>query len=320
MTLTRILQVDNVNHLRRVYKSLGRAELQTGLEDDDLLLSELFKTDDLILGFYTEEGLQVAMERYGVHDLVRERGYEDVDVSAGPHANGYQLSVRGDGEKLVHVVVDRAALDLTNVTTPSPGFVAPEVLYIHWIQLQNPRAKFSKNRLPLPAQEHPGLGVGRMVFELLANVARRLGLQGLSAVPMEFHNAYFYDLGFEYADPSVQGRFEAMVRDGVEFYQSVYGFPKTTAVCATSWAFEFDLVTDEEGKPVPWFTEPMVSPVSSELRNYLGSNWFRQALEDEWEEATFIFPGEALFRKLDDAGIRPLDLEKFAKWDREKSI
>ena len=304
-----------MDDITRTFASLGTAELQLGADDDLLLLSDLFHTDDLILGFYTEEGLRYALRRYGMYDQLADIGFDDVKVDAAPHANGYQINVTSvDGERLVHVVFDRARLDLGRVVNQKHGIVSPEVLYVHWVLLQNPCAKFSERRPPLPAQAFPGLGFGRQVFELLANVARRLGLEGLSAIPMQFHNAYFYDIGFEYADPIYQGRFEAMVRDGVEFYRSYYGFSKEMAVCAASWAFQFEMVTDQEGDPVKWFTEPMVSPVSSNLHNYFRSEWFREIVAEASDTNRYRLPREALLMNLDRAGIRPIDAERFSEF------
>lgn len=302
-----------MDDLTATYNSLGRAELQLGFDDESLILADLFKTDDLILGFYTEEGMRLALERYGVNDAFAGIGYDDIQIDAGPHPNGYFIEITSTGERLIHVVMDRASLDLTRIVD-SDASMNPEVLYIHWVLLQNPHRKFSKERPPLPAQKFPGLGFGRMVFELLTNVARRLGLEGLVAIPMQFHNAYFYDIGFEYADPKIQGTFEAMIRDGIAFYQSYYGFPRVNAVCAATWAFQFELVQDERGDPVKWFTEPMVCPVSKSLHRYIGSEWFRLAVGQATESNRFTFPGEALFQKLDEAGIRPLDLDKFESW------
>jgi hypothetical protein len=88
-----------------------------------------------------------------------------------------------------------------------------EILFIHWLSLRNPLARFSDRRPQLPGQEVPGLGLAREAGTLLARIAIRLGLSGVAFRPSHFHLAYTARHDFEFVDPARQGRFEAMVRD-----------------------------------------------------------------------------------------------------------
>jgi hypothetical protein len=88
-----------------------------------------------------------------------------------------------------------------------------EVLYVHWLHMRNPIARFSEARPRLPGQEVPGLGLAREFGELLALIARRLELVGVAFRPAHFHTAFPARHNFRFVDPARQGRFEAMVRD-----------------------------------------------------------------------------------------------------------
>ena len=61
-----------------VFRTLSRVELQSGADLEALDLPNLFAgggTENRWLGFYTEEGLRLALERYGLWDDLAELGY-----------------------------------------------------------------------------------------------------------------------------------------------------------------------------------------------------------------------------------------------------
>jgi hypothetical protein len=94
-----------------------------------------------------------------------------------------------------------------------PAPVGADVLYVHWLTLRDPRSHFRHGRAALPGQEVPGLGLAREVTLMLERMARRLGLSAVAYRPAYFHTAWpTRDLG-RFADPTRQGRFEAMLRD-----------------------------------------------------------------------------------------------------------
>jgi hypothetical protein len=87
------------------------------------------------------------------------------------------------------------------------------LLFVNWLSLRHPRARFSPVRPQLPGQEVPGLGLSREVDELLALLAARVGLRGVAFRPMWFHLAVLSRRRYRFTDPLRQGRFEALQRD-----------------------------------------------------------------------------------------------------------
>jgi hypothetical protein len=85
------------------------------------------------------------------------------------------------------------------------------LLYVHWLALRNPHARFSPERPQLPGQEVPGLGLAREVAEMLVRMAARLGLQGLAFRPAAYHLAFRGRETMRFVDPARQGRFEALI-------------------------------------------------------------------------------------------------------------
>ena len=155
----------------------------------------------LLLEFYSAEGLEHALHRYGVLGELRRMGYGP--FRAELHREGVGQSARlvdaPSGQTLIEVVLERAEV------------AGARVLYVHWLTLRNPRARFSAERPALPGQDVPGLGLAREIEELLLRMAARLGLEGIAFRPSAYHLAFAGRATLRFVDPARQGRFEALV-------------------------------------------------------------------------------------------------------------
>ncbi len=191
----------------------------------------------LLLGYYTRAGIEHALYRYGVLDHLGRLGYEQFRVRFDPGHVGDRLRLfavsRGEAALLMEFVLERRRV------------AGREVLYVHWASLRNPRARFSPQRPQLPGQEVPGLGMAREIGELLAIMARRLGLAGVCFRPAWYHTAFGARHDFAFVDPARQGRFEAMVRD-------LAGLPLLDSTLAVA---EGRVLLD--GKPYAWEADEM---------------------------------------------------------------
>jgi acetoin utilization deacetylase AcuC-like enzyme len=159
----------------------------------------------LLLGFYTASGLEQGLHRLGLLDTMKRLGYRDLRVAIDSTGLGDRLRVLGHAGGEEHLLVE-AILERRRVR-------GVEILFIHWLSLRNPLARFSERRPQLPGQEVPGLGLAREAGTLLSRMAIRLGLAGVAFRPSHYHLAYTARHDFEFVDPARQGRFEAMVRD-----------------------------------------------------------------------------------------------------------
>ena len=160
----------------------------------------------LLLHYYTASGLEHSLYRYGVLGFLERIGYGPFHARidrADP--GGDRVRVFGDAQGSEHLLIE-FILQRRRVA-------GSEVLYVHWLAMRNPLARFSDARPRLPGQEVPGLGLAREMGELLALMARRLGLAGVAYKPAHFHTAFAARHNFAFADPARQGRFEALVRD-----------------------------------------------------------------------------------------------------------
>lgn len=159
------------------------------------------RSSQLLLGFYSAEGLEHALERYGILGELRRLGY-------GPFRVEVKHEGVGESARLLDLPSREPLIELVVAKTRILG---AEMLYVHWLSLRHPRARFSEERPQLPGQDVPGLGLAREMTELLVRMAMRLGLEGLAFRPAEYHLAYRGKEALHFVDPARQGRFEALV-------------------------------------------------------------------------------------------------------------
>ncbi len=158
-----------------------------------------------LLNFYSAEMLELALYRYGLLQLVRRLGYVQprVHIDVLPTGQRFRLLAGATGAEdlLVEAILDRITVD------------DAQLLYVNWLTLRHPRARFSPQRQQLPGQEVPGLGLAKEAGELLAQMARRLGLHGVAFRPAAAHVAYTARYEFRFVDSARQADFEALLRD-----------------------------------------------------------------------------------------------------------
>ena len=146
----------------------------------------------LLLDIYTPERLEFALYRYGILPFLERRGYSHFRIELTTAASGGErIVVHGRADNLEQRLIDGVLerLDLE-------GF---DVLYVHWLELRDPQARFSPTRPELPGQEVPGLGLAREIGELLWLMSQRLGTLGLAFRPAWFHLAYAARTRFRFA-------------------------------------------------------------------------------------------------------------------------
>jgi hypothetical protein len=251
---------------RRVSRQMNEETLRGSLEitEEDLQSDLRLKTSEVpkVLGFYTPQGLEYGLFRYGILPFLERVGYRNLRVEVRPTGAGDEACVYGwaEGQRhaLIQCVLSRVWLG------------ADQQLFVNWLSLRNPRAHFSDVRPRLPGQEVPGLGLAREMGEILARMARRLGLAGVAFRPAWYHLAVIASSRFRFHDPARQGRFEALVRDlrGLTLLQA------TEAVAARRvW---------KDGQPYMWEADEMVVHLRPTPLD-------RTAVEEERERAHFEY-------------------------------
>ncbi len=225
------------SHFAAVAAELGNETFaDLSLSEEDLGLGALpFR----LLGFYSREAVEHALSRYGLWSHIERLGYAAlrVDIDTTGTGDRFRLfgTARGEEHLLVEVILERRRI------------AERDVLFVHWLTLRDPLARFTDARPRLPGQDAPGLGLSRETTELLLVMARRLGLDGVGFRPSWFHTAFAARRCGRFVDPARQGRFEAQLRD----------LPAVPLLEATE-AFASGRVR-MDGRPYAWEPDEMVA-------------------------------------------------------------
>lgn len=269
---------DLKSHFERIARSIDPSELQR--DRDPFTITEADILGDLvapsgprlIFGYYSEYGVELALERYGFLEALADAGFSSIRLDGDTHDSQRQkLRVFGVKSGIEHLLVELVA-GRQRMSSPDAENIL-ELLYVEWLMMQDPTREFDQARPQLPGQEHPGLGLSRHIIELLRQTCIRLNLDGIGSRPSNYHNAAVATRDFYFLNPQVEGRFRAIRR-------AVQRMPMPTA---TQVIANGELRT-RAGKPVLWDPGLQILPVSSELRRYFSSEAFERQANDAYEE------------------------------------
>lgn len=215
------------------------------------------------LGYYSLQGMELALERAGMLDRLRGLGFSprlefDLDNPSGDTVRLYGDAGRSELLIEARVRVDRA-------TVPDAA-----LLRIEWLLMQNPRARFTPQRPRLPGQKHPGLGLLPDVMALLIVACERLQLDGVLFVPAHYNTASQGRKYLRFLEPAD----EAFLR-GLE--TALHGRPLSEATHSVEQRRVVDVRT---GRAVAWRSMPMVYPLTDRLRQRVnGEEYERKVAE-----------------------------------------
>jgi acetoin utilization deacetylase AcuC-like enzyme len=257
---------------RRVAQEIADHELTGEKEQDDwgLTADDIFplgaglQRPTRFLGFYTRQGLELTLERSGVLDRLRSRGFAEpmVEMELGNPA-GDTVRVYGDRERRELLIEVRLRVDRREV----PGLA---LLRIEWLLLQNPRVPFTPDRPRLPGQKHPGLGLLPDIIALLIVACDRLQLDGLLFVPSHFHTASQGRKHLRFVHPEHEALIQALQK-------ALAGLSLSAASSAIA---EGRLVNASTGERFAWRSMPMVIPVSETLRERLNESEYQKQVDE----------------------------------------
>lgn len=224
-----------------------------------------------VLDRYDALALHRLFAEVGMVETLGRKGFGALDVvveSTGralPHALLFGHKA-GQRFLLLDACVGEATVQPAFFTQRGYPLEQPvELVVVHWVREEDPTASFATDRPPLPLQEHPGLGVLRQAFRVIAHIAADLGKDGVASVPKFFHDAaiFFHSRLFLFLDGEEQGRFEALARD-------LRHLPLGSA----SLAVARGAVHDADGGATQWLAGYQVFPLSAALTAYFHSGQY----------------------------------------------
>jgi hypothetical protein len=236
-----------------------------------------------LLDTYDADALRRLCEEEGVLDTLAERGFRDVDVTVA--GNGLPC-VRLSGKKnnrrwpLLEASITEYVVQPEFFRTHGYAMTRPITLaFAYWLREEDPTASFAAERPPLPLQRHPGLGVLRHAFHVVARIARDRNLDGVACVPKFFHDAtiFFRSRLFLFLSAEEQGRFEALVRD-----LDALPLAKATLKVITGE------IRDASGQQVIWSPGLQVCPLSPQLTTYFNSPHYAAQVRAAYQRTRFL--------------------------------
>ena len=282
-------------HLRSKYwwiaKRLQTEQLQRSSSAQyNFTARDLFELDigkrggTFFLGFYSEEGLKLALDKYGVYHILKQRGFDKI-ITVVDTTDPYKHRIALYQEKkkkenlIVDLVVRKYFFTLNLPYESKYNGKNYTGLAIDWLLIQDVNAKFTQDKPRLPGQNYPGLGLSSVVLELLLIVCWRLNLAGIINIPNHYHNAYLYSKIFYYLNPSAQAKFTALKR-----YFKQYPLNKI------SWGIEWNCVWDiTENKPFEWFVNNQIVPMHKDLHKVIRSLRYKYQVRREINNYKFAF-------------------------------
>lgn len=269
------LSLMRARHLARLLSEselTGRDADDLGLTLEDLLPGHGPTQESRLLGYYSAQGLELALERHGFLDRLRAKGFKQPTLVCDFGDPGRQsVKVFGEptrDELLLELVVHRERREV-------PGF---ELLAVDWLLLQNPRERFGDARPRLPGQQHPGLGLFEELVALLVVACERVGLAGIVVTPSQYHLAVQWQRRLRFVEPRAGARLRAL-------REALGDLPLAAATEALRGG---QVIDRRSGEPCVYEAAPMVLPLSPELQAALDAEGYARAMDavaDEYQYA-----------------------------------
>jgi len=292
------------HHIARNLTAFDLQALEDGpAVDEQALFGELFGEAQAshFLGYYSHSGVEHALEAYGIMQVLRSRGYAELKLHldlSDPFCHRLRLHV-GEEPTPHTILLDFAARLGSARGLPLAGHPRDvRLLVIDWLLLQDPRAG-NTGALLLPGQRYPGLGLGVEIAVLIGLIAKRLELDGCLCTPAWYHNAVLYSPRYTFVEPSVEGRFRALRRDGADL-----------DLRSLSWALDLECVSVVErgpsdaqtSKPRPcrWTGRPQLWAHSKRLIAHFRAPAYKGVRDATENGVAYLINRAALERALQD--------------------
>jgi len=256
---------------------------------------ETLSDTTLFLGRFTESDLRDLMERVGLMDLIRSKGYTDLiftltrqDFTSRLYVNYERV---GRETRLIELILREG------VFRPKKTFIERfdfqdglSMILVEWLALQDPKGSFTPERPRLPGQSHPGLGGLRNMQEMLYSFGKKCRKDAIVDVPQHYHAAVIYSRlytdiyarMYSFFSPVDAGLFKALTRD-------LDGGPLAQISQAVALGCLKNTVT---GLHETWRPSEQIYPVTKRLHAYFESLEYQAIVNRTAEKVKYTIDWE----------------------------
>jgi len=283
----------------RIAQRLTNLELQRGESKDflsmDGILEDLRESrgSEFLLGSYSEAGIKMAFDKFGITRELGKLGFDDLIITMDtrdPYRQMLRLynDTAAPDHMLGEIVLHKAKFTSRHSHLLPAQYYPLDMIYVEWLILQNPTVEFSEERPPLPGQDHPGLGIGKQVLELLYLAAKHQHTQGLLIVPHYYHTALIFSQEFRFINLEYQALLNRIEED-------LDHYPLTVR----AWAVERGTVYHKhDNHRFHWDPEEQILASYRELRNFFHSESYEQQVKAAESKFAFYLDPALLRKKL----------------------
>ena len=248
----------------------------------------IYETNNRFLNFYSEYGINLAFEKYGVKKILENMGFKDILYKIEKNDFTHTLSVYNEKKHSDNMISQLVITLNTKINFTDKNLKA---MTIEWLNLQDYRKVFTKNKMKLPGQRFPGLGFGLMAFELIVQLARRLEMKYIINTPNHFHNAYIYSHYFSFKNPKDKACIDIFMSE----------FDKLS-LASLSWLIYNEVIIEVNTKKVfKWESDIMIMPVYryKDYNNYFKTQKYQKEYKLFMENNSYKIDTEKLYRLKD---------------------
>ncbi len=264
-----------------------------------------FSHSELFLGRYSKDDLMGIMEKTGLMNVIRNKGYKDIIITISREDFISRLYVnyeRFDKEtRLVEMILREGMFRPKKVFIPRFDFnQGLHMILVEWLALQDPAGSFPPDKPRLPGQAYPGLGGLRNLQEMLYYFGENGGKEAVVDVPQHYHAAIIYSRLYStiykrlysFFSPEDAGQLEAMSRDLIDR-------PLADVSLAVSNGCLIDV---NSGETKFWRPSEQIYPTSALLREYVDSEEYKEIVEDCYKNSKYAINWEK-YDKLKQQGL-----------------
>ncbi len=247
----------------------------------------------LFMNRFSEEDLRALLDEIGLAEHLKKKGFGAIAFTIERDDSGmHHLGIFSGRPSAHNLLIGLRASETVfsfekALIIGGTRSMTANVIVMEWIQAQDPRKRFAESDVPLPSQDHPGIGAVPYMLEFLRHVCVRAHRDAVAATPAHLHGAIMYHRRFSFADPDMEGMLRAIIRDCGGYSLADMSWAMVTGCmyeADTGMAFEFEPSTQ-------------LYPIGKALNDYFASRGYVRRVRRAMARRRFLLDYDTMVKK-----------------------